>query len=522
MPIRSGNTNFLRRDFLKSAMASAVAYIGAATLLGCAKDREGLEIGLTQVGLSSDELYKFDATAQAELVRKGEISRLELVEAAIHRIEALNKKLNFLAGHDFDRARKAALSLTSDAPFSGVPILLKDTLSYPGLRYSIGSRLFANQIAKVGSEYTSRIDEAGFITVGKSTTSEFALLGSVETWLEGITRNPWNLERSPAGSSGGSAAAVAAGAIPIAHASDGGGSIRIPASATGLFGLKPSRGRTVPDMPDGSETTRGIVSQHCLTRTVRDSAGFLSVTERKGPDAILPEVGYVDTPIRTRLKIAFYTETLLGDEPEPEVRQAIEKTARLCEDLGHEVVTSGPPPVDGDEIGEAFFTIAGHGMSELEKRMGQALGRRIDETLMEPFALGMIDWYRHRPEGSLSRALDSLKKGSLIIEDFFSKYDVSLCPTLPVTPRPIGHFSQEFYYEETMDRLRRFAGYTPIHNQAGVPGMSVPLWETPSGLPVGSHFATRIGGEALLLGLAYELEESQPWAERWPDIAHTL
>lgn len=469
--------------------------------------------------IPTDSILKLDATGQAELVHSGDIKATELVEAAIQRIDALNPQLNFLAGRDFDRALDVARESEGKLPFSGVPTLLKDTLSYSGLRYSMGSRLFADQTATVGSEYTDRIDASGLIVLGKSTTSEFAMLGSVETALEGITRNPWDPDRSPAGSSGGSATAVAAGIVPIAHASDGGGSIRIPASATGLFGLKPSRGRTVRDVPDGLPPSSDLISQHCLTRSVRDSARFLSLTERRGTGTPLQPVGYVDDVLDRKLRIGFYTETLSGREPDQEVYEAIQDVAELCADLGHDIVPCTRPAIESEEIGEAFFILAGRGLSELELMISTQIGKPVDDTLMEPFALGVIDWFRKQPEGSIERASLIVDKVTRTVNDFLDQFDVALCPTLPVTPRPIGHFAQELGYDELYNRMAAFAGYTPIHNQAGTPAMSVPLSWSSSGLPIGSHFAAPFGQEALLLQLAYQLEEARPWAHRWPALS---
>ncbi|WP_134500983.1 amidase [Microvirga pakistanensis] len=470
---------------------------------------------LGKIGQSS-ELFKLDATAQAELIARGAISRIELVEATIQRIEALNPELNFLAGYDFDRALDFSRTDQRTGPFAGVPLLIKDTLAYPGLRHSIGSRLLSGQIASEASDYARRIENAGFVILGKSTTSEFGLLGSTESLLEGVTRNPWALDCSPAGSSGGAAAAVASGAVPIAHASDGGGSIRIPASACGLFGLMPSRGRNVSDHVGPSPFPVELIPQHCLSRSVRDSARLLSLTERQGASAWLPPVGYVAGPDRRRLKIALYTTTLCGDEPDPQVLQAAEETALLCASLGHEVVQARPPDVDGDAIGDAFFTIAGSLLSGLEQQVSRNLMRAVDDTLFEPFTLDLVDWYRRRPRGAFERALQTLEEGARVIEAYFETYDVALSPTLALPPQPIGFLAPTLSFEEVFRRTKRFVGYTPIHNQAGVPAMSVPLHWTPEGLPVGSHFATKLGGEASLLALAYELEEARPWRDRWP------
>lgn len=513
--VQSGSS---RRNFLKNAALMSTSSLFPLCSLASSPTQEQ-EHMVNRFDNKLDEIYRLDATAQAQLVRNRDISAVELVEMSIRRIEILNEKLNFLAGHDYERSIDAARKSDQSGIFPGVPILLKDTLSYPGIRYSVGSRLFRNRIATEGSKYTNRIDNAGFIAIGKSTVSEFAMLGSVETLLDGITRNPWNLEFSPAGSSGGSAAAVAAGAVPIAHASDGGGSIRIPASVNGLFGLKPSRGRTVADSPDGAHNPGELVSQHALTRTVRDSAQFLAVTERRDIQAPLKAIGYVKAPLNQQLRIAFYTKTLFGKEPDEEVKRAAEEAAALCASLGHQIIPTTGPDISGDDVSNAFFTIAGHNLSEMESLISHSRGKELDEKDLENFVLGLIEWYRMKPKGSFKKAEALLHKGAIEINKYFEKYDLSLCPTLPLSPQKIGYFSQSLTFDQLIKRMQNFAGYTPIHNQAGVPGMSVPLYWTEDGLPIGSHFSTHHGGEDLLLRLAYQLEEAKPWDDRWPEIS---
>ncbi len=524
----SDKIDIAKRRFLKGTVSTSMALAGGIGVTRCAPDNTDNTLNsdpeMTEeesIPSLTDPLYKLDATAQANLVKSGELSAFELMETTLNRIEKLNPVLNFLAGYDFDKALSIAKTHTSEGPFSGVPTLLKDTISYPGLRYSMGSRIFSKRIAEEGSDYTDRLDKSGLITIGKSTTSEFAMLGSVETALEGVTKNPWDLDRSPAGSSGGSAAAVASGAVPIAHASDGGGSIRIPSCVTGLFGFKPSSGRNVSDTPNDIKygPLQNIVAQHCISRSVRDSAQYLHITERKGSDAILPPVGFVNAPINRPLRIGFYTTTLSGAAPEADVLRAVEQTAALCADLGHEIIPCPPPNVDAQEIGDTFYILAGHQMSALETLVSQNIGRRVDESMLEPYVLSLIEWYRSQPKDAVEKAMVSIENSAKIVSSFLSDYDVCLCPTLPVTARPLGHFEQKLGFEEITNRLEAFAGYTPIHNQAGVPAMSVPLFWTDDGLPVGSHFAAQHGQEALLFALAYQLEETKPWAEKWPAIA---
>jgi amidase len=251
-------------------------------------------------------LARLDGIAQAELVARGELTADELLDACAERLAAIDPLIHAIPTVDFDRARAAP---RPSGPFGGVPFLVKDVAPYAGLRWSLGSRAFARNVAPVGTPFTARLDEAGLVTIGKSATSELGLLGSTETLLEGVTHNPWDLSYSAAGSSGGAAAAVAAGIVPLAHANDGGGSIRIPASVCGLFGFMPSRGRSVAAML-GESDFGALTIDHCVTRSVRDSALFLSITEAR--DGAFPPVGFVRDPIARRLRIAAWSRTTMG------------------------------------------------------------------------------------------------------------------------------------------------------------------------------------------------------------------
>lgn len=508
----------MRRNMLKSVGGILASLPLAGLAAGCAATnrRTPPPAGSSKL---SNELTWLDGMEQARLVRRGEISPLELVDAAIARIEALEPKLNVLADADFDRARSIARSIRPGNPFTGVPFLIKDVVAYPGMRLSMGSRLFANNVAEQGTAYSESIDAAGLITLGKTTTSEFGLLGATETLLEGVTRNPWDLARSPAGSSGGSAVAVASGMVPFAQATDGGGSIRIPASACGVFGLKPSRGRTISDGRGDGRSITDLLSNHCVSRSVRDSAMFLAVTERKGEDAIHSPIGFVDAPGRKRLRIGVYGRTLMGRSPAPEVAEALASTVGLCEQLGHMVVEAPPPPVEGVAVSDAFFVLAGAMMSGLVQSESAARGRQIGDAELEPFTLALVDWFQSLNEDAVPKALETLSVGARTMENYLSQYDVTLSPTMAIPPFNIGHLSKSYSFDQIIELTREFAGYTPVHNQAGVPAMSVPLFWTNDGLPIGSHFAARAGGEAQLLALAYELEEARPWNARYRSLS---
>lgn len=462
------------------------------------------------------DLEPLDAIAQADLVRSGELSPRDLVRRAIDRIERFNPVINAVAGRAFEQALEKAESMTEldkQAPFAGVPWLVKDVLSYPGLPLTLGSRLFANNIASLGSPYVDRLRASGLIPLGTTTSSEMGLLGSTETLAHGVTRNPWNLGRSATGSSGGSAAAVAAGLVPIAHASDGGGSIRIPASACGVFGLKPGRGRQVAAGPGFAYD---LVVEHCVSRSVRDSALLLSLTESTSDK--LDPVGFVRGPLTRRLRIGVYSTTLMGQQASQAPKKALETTVALCRDLGHEIVEAAPPAFDGAAISRAFFTCAGVSISQVAKMMEGMFGRAIGETDFEPFTLALIAWSKALPESSLTEAFSLFDNVGEQMRSYMSNFDVLLCPTLPIDPPELGFLDPSLPFEEILRRTESLAGFTPIHNIAGLPAMSVPLYWTPENLPIGSHFAAPMGGESTLLGLAYQLEEARPWAHRRPAI----
>ena len=456
------------------------------------------------------DLWRLDATAQAALIRDGELSALDLVDAAIERIEQNEPAIHALASHDFDAARARARGPLT-GPFAGVPFLVKDLVGYPGLPHRMGSRLFAQQVATEHTPYSAALEAAGVVVLGKSTTSELGILGSTETLLEGTTHNPWDHSLSAAGSSGGSAAAVAARMVPMAHASDGGGSIRIPASVNGVFGLKPSGERM---RVSGPGDLMGLLVDHCVSWSVRDSAQLFSLTERT--DGPLPTIGFVRGPSERRLRVGAYDTTLVGTRPSAANRVAFEETVALLESLGHEVVETEPPPISGAEVGHAFFTLAGQQLSQLAAMVAPMLGRPVGEAELEPATLALIEWFGKQPSEAITEAMALLERAAPLMDDYLGRFDVVLCPTIPIDPSPIGTMPPTLDYETLLDRMKALAGYTPIHNFAKVPAMSVPLHQSEAGLPVGSQFAARRGEEATLFALAYELEAARPWAERVP------
>jgi amidase len=460
-----------------------------------------------------DRLAELDAVAQAELVAKGELSAGDLLDAFERRLRAVNPLIRAVVSADLDGARARPVAATL-GPFNGVPFLVKDVVAYPNLRWSMGSRVFATNVAREGSPLTTRMDRAGLVTVGKTATSEFGLLGSTETLLEGVTHNPWDLSLSAAGSSGGAAAAVAAGIVPLAHANDGGGSIRVPASVCGVFGLKPSRGRCVPSSAVRSDFA-DLVEDLAIARSVRDVALYLSTVEARGDDAVLHPVGYVREPSTKRLRIGLWSTTLFGAEPEADVRDALDAAVALLGEMGHEVRPVAPPKIDAAALSVAFFACAGVALGDVADTLAAMLGRPIGPDDFEPFTLALIDEQRKAGVARLQHAREVFAECAAAYLGVFDASDVILTPTLATRPWKLGHLSPMRSRAELVGRTERTVAYTPIHNIAGCPAMSVPLHWTSDGVPIGIHFAARPGAEAVLLGLAYELEEARPWQNRW-------
>ncbi len=467
-----------------------------------------------------DDFALLDAVAQAGLVKRREVAPIELVDAAIARIDRLNPGLNAVVTTMYDEARRTARSSLPDGPFSGVPFLLKDSLaSYAGARMTSGSRLLRGHVAGHDSELVARLRRAGLIVLGKTNCAEFGLLPTTEPRLFGATRNPWDPRRTPGGSSGGSAAAVAAGMVQMAHGSDGGGSIRIPASCCGVFGLKPTRARN-PIGPDQGDVRSRLVVEHALTRTVRDSAALLdatSLTDLADPCcAPMPQRAFlreVDTD-PGKLRIAFSEKTLVPLHRD--CVRALHDAATLCRELGHEV-TETKPPVDYELAARAFTTLWTAGCAATIDGISRRSGRNIGAEEVEPVTWALYEMGCGASASDYQLAIAELQVMSRSIAHLLTEYDVWLTPVLTEPPPALGSFDAPS--GDPMAALRRawaFAPITGICNFTGQPAMSVPLYWTAEGMPIGSHFAGRFGDEATLFRLAGQLERCRPWARRRP------
>ena len=458
-----------------------------------------------------------DAVETAAMIRGGQLSAAEAVSAAVGRAQALQGKLNFLVNSDFDRAIARARAGAGSGPFAGVPFLVKDLEDYVGLPTRVGSRAFLGEPpAAKQNALVDAFQKTGVVVIGKSATPEAGFLPTTEPLAFGPTRNPWDPHRSSGGSSGGAAVAVAAGVVPIAHASDGGGSIRIPSSCCGLFGLKPSRGRMTGSRGDTQISDLSV--NHVVTRSVRDSAAMFAAIEDQGPGAQHPPVGLITAPLKKRLRVGLLIDGGAGQPPSPEVKAATERSAKLMERLGHRV-TPATWPMGPDFIND-FRLLWASGAAGLADRIAKATGRARDASVLEPFSLGMVEMAARAPKDALPQALERLHAAAMAYDPWFAGHevDVIMSPVLAAPPPLLGFVGPEVPFDTLIPRLTEYVGYTTYHNVAGAPAMSVPLNWTPSGLPVGTMFAARVGFEGLLFQLAYQLEQARPWADKAPPI----
>lgn len=482
-----------------------------------------------------------DAVALAALIRSRDLHPRELVEAAIDRIGRYDSDINAVSWRRFEMALKEAERPVPRSPVSGVPFLLKDlSQSLEDAPQTQGCRMRAGVVADHDSALVARYKAAGLLIVGQTTSPEFGASPETRSSLFGITRNPWDLERSPGGSSGGSAAAVAARYLPAAHASDGGGSIRIPASMCGLVGLKPTRGRT-PKGPDAAEGWFGLSVEHAVTRTVRDSAALLDVSQGPDPGAPYypppPERPYLEeVALRPgSLRVAVSTEPMLSDHMDVRCARAAESTAGMLEELGHRV-TMARPGVDSTLIKEAFWTMIAADMACTIDAASRAAGRSPSEDQFETasWLIGLVG--RRLTAGDFITSLEYIRNVGRSTAPFFDDYDVFVEPTIARRPWKTGAL-----YPPINKRLAkaliglggrhkalgaiarqgepafRAVPNTALWNVTGQPSMSLPLhWD--GGLPIGVQFTTRYADEALLFRLAAQLERARPWIDRLPPL----
>jgi amidase len=491
------------------------------------------------------EYSQYDAMGLAELVRNGDVTAEELCEEAIQRIERVNPKLNAVVTQMYDIGRQASRQSMLDGPFAGVPFLIKDLmLVFAGVPLTSGCKAYKDNVPDYDSEMVKRYKNGGLVILGKTNTPEFGLLGITEPELFGPCRNPWNTDHTPGGSSGGSASAVAAGMVPMAAGGDGGGSIRIPASCCGLFGLKPSRGRN-PCGPRLGRPWQGAVQEHVLSRSVRDSAAALDATS--GPDVGAP---YVICPaprpyledVQTspgNLKIGFTTTSPIGTSVHSECIKAVVNTAKLLEELGHHV-EERETGVDGEALAQSYMTLYFGEVAADLREMKTVLGRKVTRSDVETltYTLGMLG--RTFSAGDFVEAMRCWDRSAREMGLFFEEYDLYLTPTTAYPPARVGEL-QPSSPERVLMKVVNTLGlggllktsgivdqmakkglertpFTQVANLCGLPAMSVPLHWTPDGLPCGAHFIGPFGDEATLFQLAGQLEKARPWFAKKPVV----
>ncbi len=475
-----------------------------------------------------DELATLDATAQAELVRRGEVQPIELVDAAIARIEQLNPRLNAVITPTFEKARAQARGAVPDGPFRGVPFLLKDLGAHSaGDPFHGGMRLLrdAGWVAPHDTYFAARLRAAGFVFLGKTNTPELGLLPTTEPEAYGATHNPWDPARSPGGSSGGAAAAVASGMVPVAHATDGGGSIRIPAAHCGLVGLKPSRGR-VSFGPDAGERWGGFSCENSVTHSIRDAAAILDVLA-----GVMPGDPYAaPSPRRPfsaevgaapgRLRVGLMTIAPGGMPVHPACVDAAREGARLLGDLGHAVEDSYPEALRDPEATRAFVRVVACSVARMLDAWGEKLGRTVGAADVEPLTWAVAELGRQASAREYLGAVEFVHaQGRRLAGWWQGGFDLLLTPTAAEPPPRLGEMASSA--DDPLSGFLRaapFSTFTAPFNVSGQPAISLPLFWSADGLPIGVHLVAPYGREDLLLRVAAQLEQAKPWAARRPEI----
>lgn len=487
------------------------------------------------------ELSQYDAVALAALLKRKELKAVEVLQWSLQQIDRLNPALNAVI-HRFDARALAAAEQcqqaldrgAATAPLAGVPLLLKDLLAEcEGTPFNEGSRACRGYVSKLDTELVRRYKAGGVVICGKTNTPEFGGSPATEPLLHGATRNPWNPLHIPGGSSGGSAAAVAAGIVPLGHANDGGGSIRVPASCCGLFGLKATRGRN-PLGPLFGDMGNGIIHEHVVTRSVRDSAVMLDISAGPMPG----DPYYAPPPARPfaeeialppgKLRIGFLTSIPEGwhrtTALHPDCLAAVRDTAALCTSLGHDVEEIPASRLAYAGVLDVFTVVFSSFVAHVVKYWERELGKTITADELEPATWGWVQSVAHKSPGEYLQAVEEMQKFARFIGRWYADggYDCLLTPTMSVPPPVLGALTPKSADDTSwLDGVMSCACFTCIENLTGQPAMSVPLYWNAQGLPIGAQFAGRYGDEATLLRLAAQLEAARPWAQRIPPIHAT-
>ena len=467
---------------------------------------------------------KYDGLGLAKLVKDKKVKPIELTDAAIARIEKHNPTLNAVVWTMFDRARDMARKKLPDGPFRGVPFLLKDALGdLAGAPTREASALIPATPRPQSATLTRRFLAAGLVPLGKTNVPEFALLPTTESRLYGAARNPWSIRHTTGGTSGGSAAAVAAGIVPMAHANDGGGSIRIPASCCGLVGLKPTRARTSLG-PEFGENWGGLTVEHIVSRSVRDTAAMLDVTAGAEPGdpywAPPPPKSYLAASRKPpeRLRVAVIRTRPDGGTPHDDCVAAVNHAAQLCRSLGHKVEAVDPPTA-WSEAGAHWITLYATSLVAQVEEICAATGATPSPSTLEGYTLGLYAMGKALTASQYQRALNALHAAGRAVAEWHRKFDVALTPTLGMPPIALGAIDiASTDIETAIPTLLEFVPFTGAQNSTGQPAISLPLYWNAAGLPIGVQFSAPFGDETTLLRLATQLEKADPWQEKHPAI----
>ncbi len=479
--------------------------------------------GASSYRMDFDTYRHYDAVALASLVRRGTVDPETLLEIAINRAEEVDAALNFMTVPLYERARRVVTRQLPTGPLGGVPFLLKDlSVDLQGTITTRGSRLFQDSVAAQTSTVVQRYEDAGLVIFGKTASPAFGGSVSTESVLHGPTRNPWDSNLSCGGSSGGSAVAVATGVVPVAHGTDGGGSIRIPASACGLFGLKPTRGR-LPTGPTYMETTAGFSTSHVLSRTVRDSAALLDASHGSEPGATyriaLPDRPYLEELRRKpgRLRIAVVRAPPYPMPLHPDCEDALEDTIALCESLGHQLVETQMPQGQLEDIMNGFGVINSSHLAAAFQSYEQRFGKVAEPSrVLESTIWNRISDSRRIPATYYLNTLTSLRQFARRMTQHFRDFDVILSPTLGQPPIELGIIGEQKTQDDLLRVVLPYAAFTNLYNISGQPAMSVPLYWNEHNVPIGVMFAGRMNDEATLFRLAGQLERARPWSHLYP------
>lgn len=466
-----------------------------------------------------DNYTDYDAMGLSELVATKQVSATELLDEALTRAEKARTELNCFTAIFPETGRQQIEDGLPESPLSGVPFTTKDlAIEIKGVPLTNGSRLFKDNVAQRDSVLVERYRKAGLVLFGQNNSPEFGLTTSTESALHGDTKNPWNLRRTSGGSSGGASSTVASGVVPMAQASDGGGSIRIPAACTGLFGMKPSRGR-IPMGPGRTEGWNGLSTVHAVSRSVRDSAALMDLTHGREPGSRYyapdPESSFLSAVTKRPgpLRIGMWVNAPNGTKPDEDARAGLYETVTLLQDLGH-WVEDGDPHLDGEALGKAMVMTISANIALMADDYAASTGHTITEEDLEPVTQGMVNLGRTVPMEEYTRADAAFQTAAIQFESWMNegRYDVCLMPTLSREPLWLGDLSLS---PKNMDAYTKavtaFAPHCAVFNQIGCPAMSVPLHWSKNHLPLGMMFGARYGEEYLLYQLAGQLEEAKPW-----------